>query len=413
MRLPEPQGLYDPRNEKDACGVGFVCDIDGQASHAIVERGIEVLNNLLHRGAAGADAGTGDGAGILVQIPDRFFAASCRSARVRAAAGRPLRCRHDVPAARAPSSRIACRAVVEESLADGGPARSSAGERCRPSRRPGRVGARDPPGGLAVLHRLRPGSNLKRRPRAQALRRPPAVRASAARALGATRRFYVPSLSCRTIVYKGLMMATQVPAFYPDLNEPPVRERPGRRAPALQHQHLPLLGAGAAVPLPGAQRRDQHAARQPQLDALARAGAASPTCSATTSRSSCRSSRRAAATPPASTTCWSCWRPAAATLPARHADADPPGLGREVPDGAGPARLLRVPRRPHGAVGRPGGRGLHATAAWSARCSTATGCGRRATPSRRTASWCSPPRPACSTSRPSRWRRRARCGPGR
>ena len=60
--FPAPQGLYDPRNEKDSCGVGFVCDIGGKASHSIVERGIEVLNHLLHRGAAGADAGTGDGA---------------------------------------------------------------------------------------------------------------------------------------------------------------------------------------------------------------------------------------------------------------------------------------------------------------------------------------------------------------
>jgi len=75
--FPEPQGLYNPNYEKDACGVGFVCDVGGRPSHDIIERGIEVLKNLLHRGAAGADAGTGDGAGVLSQLPDRFLRKAC------------------------------------------------------------------------------------------------------------------------------------------------------------------------------------------------------------------------------------------------------------------------------------------------------------------------------------------------
>ena len=66
-------GLYDPQNEHDACGVGFVLNLDGRAEHKIVEKGIEVLENLLHRGATGADPKTGDGAGLLIQIPDAFF----------------------------------------------------------------------------------------------------------------------------------------------------------------------------------------------------------------------------------------------------------------------------------------------------------------------------------------------------
>src|SRR5205814_6916772 len=66
-------GLYDPRYEHDACGVGFVVDIKGRRSHAIVEQGLTVLMNLLHRGACGCEAATGDGAGILVQMPDRFL----------------------------------------------------------------------------------------------------------------------------------------------------------------------------------------------------------------------------------------------------------------------------------------------------------------------------------------------------
>src|SRR5680860_1420254 len=73
--LPATQGLYDPRNEHDACGVAFVVDAKGRPSHDIVEKGLEALCNLDHRGASGAEPTTGDGAGILVQIPDRFLRA--------------------------------------------------------------------------------------------------------------------------------------------------------------------------------------------------------------------------------------------------------------------------------------------------------------------------------------------------
>ena len=70
---PEKQGLYDPKNEHDACGVGFVAHIRGAKSHSIVEQGLTILRNLNHRGAVGADPLAGDGAGILIQIPDAFF----------------------------------------------------------------------------------------------------------------------------------------------------------------------------------------------------------------------------------------------------------------------------------------------------------------------------------------------------
>ena len=71
--LPPKQGLYDPANEHDACGVGFVADIKGRKSHQIIEQGLEILDRLTHRGAVGADPRAGDGAGILLQIPDAFF----------------------------------------------------------------------------------------------------------------------------------------------------------------------------------------------------------------------------------------------------------------------------------------------------------------------------------------------------
>ncbi len=71
--LPPAQGLYDPQNEHDACGIGFVADISGHKSHDIVLKGVQILINLTHRGACGCDPQTGDGAGILIQIPVHAF----------------------------------------------------------------------------------------------------------------------------------------------------------------------------------------------------------------------------------------------------------------------------------------------------------------------------------------------------
>jgi glutamate synthase domain-containing protein 1 len=73
-QLPASRGLYDPSNEHDACGIGFVANIAGQPSHDIVLKGLQILVNLAHRGACGCDPETGDGAGILIQIPHTFFA---------------------------------------------------------------------------------------------------------------------------------------------------------------------------------------------------------------------------------------------------------------------------------------------------------------------------------------------------
>ena len=95
---PASTGLYDPSHEHDACGVGFVVDIKGRQSHAIVEQALQVLINLLHRGACGCEANTGDGAGILIQMPDRFL----RKVTRRSAS----RCRR--PASTAPASS-SCR----------------------------------------------------------------------------------------------------------------------------------------------------------------------------------------------------------------------------------------------------------------------------------------------------------------
>src|SRR6201988_2653816 len=79
----DAQGLYDPRHEHDACGVGFVVDIKGRRSHAIVRQALQVLKNLDHRGACGCEVNTGDGAGILMQMPHKFLEKVCAEAKVK------------------------------------------------------------------------------------------------------------------------------------------------------------------------------------------------------------------------------------------------------------------------------------------------------------------------------------------
>src|SRR5215467_8753316 len=74
---PAKQGLYDPQFEHDSCGVGFVVDVHGRKSNDIVRKALQVLINMLHRGAKGSEANTGDGAGILIQVPDQFLREEC------------------------------------------------------------------------------------------------------------------------------------------------------------------------------------------------------------------------------------------------------------------------------------------------------------------------------------------------
>ncbi len=77
MNVTSNTGLYDPQFEHDACGVGFVANIKGLKSHAIIEQGLQINENLKHRGACGCEKNTGDGAGILIQVPDRFLRRVC------------------------------------------------------------------------------------------------------------------------------------------------------------------------------------------------------------------------------------------------------------------------------------------------------------------------------------------------
>src|SRR5436190_10517040 len=114
MGLPPKQGLYDPEFERDSCGVGFVANLKGVKSHAIVEQGLQILVNLAHRGACGCDPETGDGAGILIQIPHDFF---------RAERELPDPCRYAVGMIflpRDPVERRICEAIVEKAVREEG-----------------------------------------------------------------------------------------------------------------------------------------------------------------------------------------------------------------------------------------------------------------------------------------------------
>ncbi len=90
-------GLYDQRFEHDSCGVGFVCDVKGKKSQNIVAQGLEVLRSLAHRGATGADPKTGDGAGILIQIPDAYFRKIAKQRKFKTSCRGRIRHRPDIP----------------------------------------------------------------------------------------------------------------------------------------------------------------------------------------------------------------------------------------------------------------------------------------------------------------------------
>ena len=219
--LPERQGLYSPANEHDACGVGFVAHIKGKRTHSIIEQGVQILKNLDHRGAVGADPLMGDGAGILIQIPDEYFR------EVMAAQGVVLPRAGDygvgmVFLPKESASRLACQEEIERAV-----------------RSEGQVvlGWRDVP----VNHTMPMSPIVREREpvirqifigRGANIMVPDALErklyiirrraANAIRGLGLehSKEFYQPSMSSRTIVYKGLLLANQVSEYYLDLQDP-------------------------------------------------------------------------------------------------------------------------------------------------------------------------------------------------
>ncbi len=217
-KFPEAQGLYDPEYEHDACGVGFVVNINGNKSHGIIENGVKVLENLQHRGAIGGDLKTGDGAGILFQIPDEMFRRDCQSQGI------------DLPSSgnygvgmifmpRSRESREICIQIIEHTFNAEGlvflgwrpvPVDDSVIEGQAKEEQPVIMQCLADSGGLGTEAFERKLYVIRR------------IIERAAKDVVAGDIFYVLSMSCRTIVYKGLFTATQLPGFYSDLNDPMV-----------------------------------------------------------------------------------------------------------------------------------------------------------------------------------------------
>ncbi|MEI7613921.1 MAG: glutamate synthase large subunit [Betaproteobacteria bacterium] len=219
--LPKEQGLYDPANEHDACGVGFVAHIKGKKSHSIIEQGLLILKNLDHRGAVGADPLMGDGAGILIQIPDGFF----REEMAKQGIKLPRAGDYGIGMVFLPresASRLACQEEIERAVRSEG--QVVLGWRDVPINREmpmsPAVRAREP-----IMRQIFIGRGAEVMVTDALERKLYVIRrraANAIRALGLehSKEFYQPSMSARTIVYKGLLLADQVGEYYTDLKDP-------------------------------------------------------------------------------------------------------------------------------------------------------------------------------------------------
>ena len=228
---PARQGLYDPQFEHDACGVGMVCNLKGVKSHDVVSKALQILANLSHRGACGCDETTGDGAGILMQLPDRFLRKIASDLKIKLpeetayASGLVF-----LP--RDPTERKYCMDLFERVIREEG--QEFLGWRNVPQHN-------EVLGDLARavepdIHQLFVGRGKGIKDQAHFERKlyvlrkvmEKAIRESA---LKEKNFFYVPTLSSRTMVYKGLMLADQIEPFLPDLTDPDLQS-----AMALVHQ---------------------------------------------------------------------------------------------------------------------------------------------------------------------------------
>ena len=210
-----PQGLYDPAFEHDACGFGFVVDLKARPSHDIVRKALQVLCNLEHRGATGFEKNTGDGAGLLLQIPHGFFAARCRANGFDLPSPRAT-----TPSARCSSRRTRRAARLVRRLERSSPRRV---RWCSVARRPHRQRLARRHGPVASPQSARCSSRRARERTGDAFERKLyVIRRLAEKAVSRSALpgadFYVASLSSRT-VYKGMLNADQLRGFYPDLRE--------------------------------------------------------------------------------------------------------------------------------------------------------------------------------------------------
>ena len=234
LRTAATQGLYSSANEHDACGVGFVAHIKGLKAHSIVEQGLKILENLDHRGAVGADKLMGDGAGILIQLPDQYY----REEMAQQGVDLPPPGEYGVGMIFLPkehASRLACEQELERAVRLEGQVllgwRDVPVDREMPMSPA--VRAKEP-----VLRQIFIGRGADVIVPDALERKLYVIRKTASASiqklkLTHSREYYVPSMSCRTVIYKGLLLADQVGKYYKDLQDPRVVS-----ALALVHQRF-------------------------------------------------------------------------------------------------------------------------------------------------------------------------------
>ncbi len=218
--LPRQQGLYHPKFEHDACGVGFVVNVKGEKSHTIIRQGLTILKNLSHRGAQGSEANSGDGAGILMQLPHAFFKRVCAEAGFELPApghygAGAIFLPHDAAERRRCQNRLeditrqegqrvlGWRDIPVSNAALGNTARVSA----------------------PVMRHFFIGRSLELADEAAFERKLYVIRKLAERDLrhnkaARCKYFYITNLSARTIVYKGMLLSEQLEEYFPDLSDP-------------------------------------------------------------------------------------------------------------------------------------------------------------------------------------------------
>ena len=217
--IPPKQGLYDPAFEHDACGIGFVVNIKGEKSHRLVEQALTVLENLDHRGACGCEENTGDGAGVLMQVPHRFLQAVCAETGIQL----PAPGHYGVGMIFLPpdaEQRRACEERFEAVVRAEG--QTVLGWRDVPTddRELGNTAKACEP----VIRQIFIGRSAELEEDIAFERKLYVIRRQISNAIRygdapGGEFFYIPSLSCKTLIYKGMLTPRQVTVFYPDLSD--------------------------------------------------------------------------------------------------------------------------------------------------------------------------------------------------